>query len=167
MMSNQHRRFQFIRGFSLIELMVVVAIVGFLAAIALPSYTDYIRKSQRADGIAAILSLQLAQEKFRANCVEYAKKFDNNDDNCLPGTLSGSTIYHPNKSSDGHYDLSIQSSTNTSFAIRATPVSEDDQENDSCGYFELKINLPDPDGKVQPIQKLTETGNADRCWAHC
>ena len=71
MMPSQHRRFQFIRGFTLIELMVVIAIVGILTAIALPSYTDYIKKSRRADGIAANMAIQLGQEKWRANNTTY------------------------------------------------------------------------------------------------
>jgi len=153
MTPNQHKRIQFIRGFTLIELMIVIAIVGILAAIALPSYMDYIRKSRRADGISAIMDLMLAQEKWRANHTIY-------------GTLTELRGEDPLLSTDKHYSLTVPAAdiSATTYAIKAAP--QGDQTSDSCGYFELKINLPDPDGKVQPIQKLTETGNADRCWAH-
>ena len=52
------------RGFSLIELMVVVAIVGLLASIATASYRNYVRRATRTEGRSVLLSIQVAQEKF-------------------------------------------------------------------------------------------------------
>jgi type IV pilus assembly protein PilE len=60
-------------GFTLIELMIVVVIVGILASIALPAYQDFVRKGRRADALAKLLDLQLTQEKYRANNPSYAK----------------------------------------------------------------------------------------------
>ena len=57
------------RGFTLIELMIVVAIIAIIAAVALPSYFDSIRKSRRADAISEIARVQQAQERWRANNV--------------------------------------------------------------------------------------------------
>ncbi|WP_024327735.1 type IV pilin protein [Thioalkalivibrio sp. AKL19] len=59
-------------GFTLIELMIVVAVVAILAAIAYPSYQNYILKSQRADAHDALLRIQLEQERWRANNATYA-----------------------------------------------------------------------------------------------
>ena len=56
-----HKR---ITGFTLVELMIVVAIVGILAAIAYPSYIESVRKGKRTEGRAALTSLLQQQERF-------------------------------------------------------------------------------------------------------
>ena len=51
-------------GFTLIEVMIVVAIVGILAAIAYPSYQEYVLRTGRADGMAKLMEIMQAQERF-------------------------------------------------------------------------------------------------------
>lgn len=58
-------------GFTLVEVMIVVAIVGILAAIAYPSYTDHVCKSKRAEATAALMNAAQAMERFRANNFDY------------------------------------------------------------------------------------------------
>ena len=60
------------RGFTLIEVMIVVAIVGILAAIAIPSYSTYIRKSRRADAMASLSQAQTTIERCYAANFSYA-----------------------------------------------------------------------------------------------
>ena len=60
------------KGFTLLELMMVVAIAGVLAAIALPAYNEYVRRAQRVDATAALLRIQGAQERFYLNNNRYA-----------------------------------------------------------------------------------------------
>ncbi len=52
------------RGFTLIELMIVVAVVGILAAVAYPSYQEYVRKARRAEGRTAMMELLQQQERY-------------------------------------------------------------------------------------------------------
>ena len=89
------------QGFTLIELMIVVAIVGILAAIAFPSYQDSLNKGRRSDGQAALLQLQSVMERHM---------FDNNQ---YPSKLSDLSIYSSDstESPEGHYDVSIKNPT--------------------------------------------------------
>ena len=59
------------KGFTLIELMIVVVIVGILASIALPSYQQYIMRANRTDGISSIQMLLDAQERYYADHISY------------------------------------------------------------------------------------------------
>ncbi|MGI0152651.1 MULTISPECIES: type IV pilin protein [Pseudidiomarina] len=63
-------------GITLIELMIVVAILGILGSIAYPNYVDYVRASRRADAITELLKLQLAQEEYRLRNSSYASIAD-------------------------------------------------------------------------------------------
>lgn len=127
-----------LQGFTLIELMIVVAIVGVLAAIALPSYQEYAKQARRADAKSGILALQLAQEKHRANCPTYASGFRsaapaNPNDYC-----PDNQVIHPTTSPDGYYNLSIVYASATTYLITAGPTGI--QVGDDCGTYALDQN---------------------------
>jgi type IV pilus assembly protein PilE len=61
-----------LRGFTLIELMIVIVIVAILATIAYPSFIGSVRKSRRAEAFDFITKIQQAQERWRANNSSYA-----------------------------------------------------------------------------------------------
>lgn len=109
-MAKQRR----VLGFTLIELMIVVAIVGILAAIAYPAYQDYMRKARRADGRAALMTLMQNQEKLRAICSSYAGTLASAN-NCTGPTVQGSA-----SSSDGYYTISVTGAGATSYTLNAT-----------------------------------------------
>lgn len=131
--------FRRIAGFTLIELMIVVAIIGILAAIAYPAYTDYVTRAKRSDGKAGLLQVQLAEEKWRANHVNYTKDLTNAGLN-----LSGS-------SPDGKYTISVTSADASGYTAKATPTFTDAK----CNV--LGINQAD-------VKTISGNGTVADCW---
>jgi len=72
-MHSQYQETTRQRGFSLIELMIVVVIVGILASISYPSYRDSVRKSNRTEGKALLVDAANRQERYFSNCNTYTK----------------------------------------------------------------------------------------------
>lgn len=149
------------RGFTIIELMIAVAVIGVLTAIAYPSYTEYGMKSRRSDAKAGLLTLQMAQEKFRANCLQYATAINSNSANySCDSSTSSYTLTSSTTSPDGHYNLSVVSADGNSYKIRATRNSTGLQANDKCGDLEIDSSLASPRGIINAASGY----DASLCW---
>jgi type IV pilus assembly protein PilE len=115
-------------GFTLIELMVVVAVVAILAAIAYPSYTDSVRKSRRAQAKADLVEYAAEAERFRTVNNTYltagATTFT------LPAAKSPREASAP-----AHYALALSAQTDNAFTITAT--AQGDQARDRCGNLSI------------------------------
>jgi len=123
-------------GFTLIEVMITIAVIGILAAIALPAYQDYVMKSRRADAHTALIQLQIAQEQFRFSCPTYAGAIGTDDSSSACTTLGGSST-----SPDGFYSLAVTSNSSSSFVITATPTVGGPQTSDSdCPSITINQN---------------------------
>ncbi len=129
-------------GFTLIELMIVVVIIGILAAVAYPSYQNYALRTKRSDAKSALTELANRQEKFYAQCNDYTGTVGGNFPTsstvgaCTTGTpgLGVSTT-----SKDGYYTLSITVSSAPRYTLQAQAVSGKSQANDT-GCTILKLN---------------------------
>jgi type IV pilus assembly protein PilE len=73
------------RGFTLVELMIVVAIIGILAAVALPAYTDYVRRSQLPEATSTLATYRIKLEQYYQDNRNYGTA-----DACAGGTLAAS-----------------------------------------------------------------------------
>lgn len=137
-------------GVTLIELMIVILIVGILAAIAYPSYQNSVRKARRADGQAALTNVQLAQEKLRSSCRFYAQNLAGA--NACGATAAASNIMAPVASPDGHYTIALANAGPNSYTATATAVG--DQANDKAAgvtcTLVLTVNPANPNGLRSP-----------------
>lgn len=139
-------------GFTLIEAVVTMSIIAILSAIALPSYIENIKKGRRADAKTGLLSLQMAQEKFRANCPGYAKEIKVDTETSCANRI----IKHSDRSPDGHYKISVASADATSYTLKAT--REGKQSDDKCGNF--TINQAGTKG----VEYAYSGYDAAKCW---
>lgn len=109
-------------GFSLIELMIVIVIIGILASIAYPSYTAYVDRGRRSDGQSALLDLANRMDHYFSENKHY----------------TGVTLTQlglKETSPEGYYTLSINNITGNAYTASATPNSA--QSNDSCGTLTI------------------------------
>lgn len=107
------------KGFTLIELMIVVAIIGIIASIAYPSYIDNVRKSRRSSVEGCMTERSQLMERYYTSQMTYAT---------APLTQCEGSIASA-------YTLAFSVQTATAYTIQATP--EGDQANDSCGTLTI------------------------------
>ena len=119
-----------VHGFTLIEMMIVVAIIGILASIAYPSYTKYVREARRAEAQADMLKMQIGIEKWRANRASYRSDATIS----AAGTAVTNT---PAKAgfpgTNAYYTYTIVDTSSSAYTIKATAVTGKSQVNDVAG----------------------------------
>lgn len=130
------------RGFTLLELMVAVAIVSIIAAIAVPSYSQYTTRVKRGEGKATLMDIAQKLERY---------KVDNNGtytkaplSTWLPGGLT----------ENGHYKLTL-TENGTTYTLTATPQGNQAAKDAGCG------NLTYTETGVKGI---SGTQSKDKCW---
>jgi type IV pilus assembly protein PilE len=126
-------------GFTLVEIAVVCAVAGLLAAMALPSFQSHLLRAGRADAVDALTRLQLAQAQYHAAHGLYATEL---------AVLHGVPQPH---SSQGLYALAVAGGGD---GYRATAVAQGRQRQDSaCAVLSLEV-----------AQGFTHHGPSARCW---
>lgn len=103
------------KGFSLIELLMVLAITGILSMIAYPSYRDSVTRAHRSDGKTALLDLAIRMENY------FHK--NNTYQTATIGTGAATDVLSNTSSPKGFYDLRLSNLTNTTYTLEARPLN--------------------------------------------
>ncbi len=137
-----------IGGFTLTELMIVVAIIGILAAIGYPQYQQYILRSKRADATAGLSNLANMQERFYSNASPPSYT-----------TTLTALGYGTSSTTDGYWTLSITDGTNAGFTIQAVAGGNENHTDDDCNTLTLN-NL----GTKTSTPQAPGTTPSKGCW---
>ena len=135
-------------GFTLIELMVVIAIIGILAAIAIPSYQDSTRRANRSDAQITLSRLSSLQERYYFRTNQYTGDFND----LISGVADNTTSI---TSDEGYYTIAL-TATASSWSMTATATGA--QASDTNCY---KMTLTNLGGKTSVDPDAAATTD---CW---
>jgi len=110
-MKKGRTQMQHTRGFTLIELMIAVAVIAILASIALPSYTDYMRRSKFAEATAALLNMRTKLEQYYQDQRRFGGA-------CAAGTVA------PKPTGLKYFTIDCPTLNDTQYTVTATGINE-------------------------------------------
>ena len=145
------------RGFTLIEIMIAVAIIAILAAIALPSFMESVRKSRRSEAFTALSALQQAQERWRGNSAEYASDVQLT----LAPNASPRGLGMTRTTASGYYTLLLSGNSASEYVATATGQAGQAQDG-VCKVLGVRVlggNISYGSGAAAP-----DWSDPGRCW---
>ncbi|MDM8568159.1 type IV pilin protein [Thiotrichales bacterium HSG1] len=146
------------KGFTIIELMIVVVIIAILTAVAYPSYRQHVLTSNRLEAKASLLELSQLQENFYVENNRYATTLVGLNAQQAGFAKEGETFVSKNPKLDiynGHYELSL-TGTNDTYTITAKAVRSQ-TEDTSCIIFTI-------DQAGDKIANDNAEQPSDKCW---
>jgi type IV pilus assembly protein PilE len=140
------------RGFTLVELMIVVGIIAILAAVAMPAYNRYGFRARRSEGQEFLLKVASAQERYFATFNKYAPSVIND------------LKYTTDFTEHSYYQVAItapagMADTSTGYIATAKIVTPGPQTGDKCGNLSI-----DYQGQKLPLVTNTAANSNGKCW---
>ncbi|TAK74678.1 MAG: prepilin-type N-terminal cleavage/methylation domain-containing protein [Gammaproteobacteria bacterium] len=129
-------------GFHLLELLIVMAMIGLLAALSLPLYSQYVVQERRLEAAAMLSKLAIAMEEYHVD--------QNTYQNATLAALGFSEIIV-----DGYYQLSIPTETADDYLLMATPLGAQAAKDTACASLTLQANAK---------KGITGSGKVEECW---
>jgi type IV pilus assembly protein PilE len=141
------------RGFTLVELAIVVVVVAILGAVAYPLFIDSIRKGRRSEAMSALAALQQAQERWRSSNPAYTATLSSLN---VPGTTSPG----------GYYTLSVSGHTDVGYTAVAVAVSSKSQAHDgTCAVLGVRVLRGNISyGSCSGCSAPSSYAASDACW---
>lgn len=136
-------------GFSLLEMVFSLSVVGILSSIAYPAFSSTLAAARRSDALVALIAVQTAQERFRANHDSY-------------GVLSQLGL--ASTSTAGHYDIVVESASPSGYSVRAAAVGAQRRDT-TCQQLRLTmdgLNLIYASGETESTSNASTVNR--RCW---
>ena len=141
------------KGFSLIELLIVLTIIGVLSAMGYPSFRDYLTRAHRIDGQSALIELACRMETYHMQNKTYQT--------ATIGTGTKTDVLRHNITSEGWYRLSINHATDTRFSLQATPIKTQAINDTLCQSLTLD-SLGVQGIAAGPAGR--PTSSSEHCW---
>lgn len=139
-----------VRGFTLIEMLVTIAVAGVLSSVALPSFEGQMQRARRADALVSMVQVQAAQERFRSNGASY-------------GSLAAIGVAA--RSAAGHYTLQMASFDADGFAVSVTANGVQARDT-ACACMTLTSTGANVAYASGPTPALSNPAGANRaCWS--
>ncbi|WP_353314472.1 type IV pilin protein [Candidatus Albibeggiatoa sp. nov. NOAA] len=149
------------KGFTLIELMIAVAIIAIIVAIAVPNYNRYLAKSRRADAKTALITIAQLQETYFADNNTYATGNGTEPFNTLRAKREGFELVDGfYRSKDGYYKLDFKRANATYFQVRATPTGIQKTDEESIGLCNAFLL----DSRGTKGVEYVSSANTEDCW---
>ena len=123
------------RGFTLIELMVVISVVAILTTIAVSAYRTYVRRTTRTEARMALLAIQVAQEKFFLQNNQYAQSLATAI--AAPPAGLGIQLTAGGQTLGGHYTVSFTAATANTYTVQAVAIGTQTADTAACRTFRI------------------------------
>ena len=146
-----------VSGLSLIELMVVLAVIGVLSALAYPSYQQHLARRDRLEAIQLLYEAQQFMERYYAQNNRYSSDSEGLMPPALPARLQSTSVQSATR-----YSLSVQVSLNT-YSLMATPHNVP-AHGQWCDQLTLRINHTQTKSATAPDGTVLEPAAVTACW---